>query len=268
MPHDVFHHHYGAVHNHSEVQRAQRQQVRRNLAQVEEYGCEEQGKRNGKRNDKGPANIAEKEKQDDRDQDHSFGHVMKHRVERVVQQVSAVEHGNDLHALRQDGIVELFHLLMDRVQRGSGIGAFAQQRHALDDFWIVDDGPIRLVVRSCHGAEQDFWALLYFRYVFDSQRRSAFCRQDGILNVLHRGVDADGANVELLSPLLYKTSAGIHVVVRELLLDLANAQTVRHKLVRVDAHLVFAGRAAERGYVDNIRDRLEFLFKSPVLDRL
>ena len=157
---------------------------------------------------------------------------------------------------------------MDRVQRRFCISTFAQQSHALDYRRIIDDGSIRLVICSCHCAQQDFWALLHLCYVFDSERRPFFCRQNGLLDVLHCGVKADKANIQLLRPFLNKTSSGIHVVACQLLLNLANAQAIRYELVRIDAHLVLACRAAEGGYVHNIRDRLELFFESPVLDRL
>ena len=42
-----------------------------------------------------------------------------------MQQVCAVKHGNDLHVLRQDSVVEFIHLLMDRIQRRLRIGSLA-----------------------------------------------------------------------------------------------------------------------------------------------
>jgi hypothetical protein len=40
VPDDVFHHHDRALHYHAEIQRAQRQQIRRNFIQVQADGRE------------------------------------------------------------------------------------------------------------------------------------------------------------------------------------------------------------------------------------
>src|ERR1700733_5376656 len=58
MPHDVFYHHYRAVHNHSEIQRPQREEIGGNLAQIEPNRSEHQGERYGYGHDQGGANIA------------------------------------------------------------------------------------------------------------------------------------------------------------------------------------------------------------------
>ena len=80
------------------------------LAQIEPNRSEQQGKRNGEGDDEGGANIAQKQKQDDRDQDHSLAQVVQHRVQREMKQIAAVQHGNELHAFGQDAIIELLHL--------------------------------------------------------------------------------------------------------------------------------------------------------------
>ena len=124
---DVFDHDHRAVHHHSEIQRAQRKKVRGNLAQIEPDGSEEQGERNRERDDEGGANIAEKEEEDDRHQDHAFDQVMHHRVQGEMKQIAAVQHGNDLHTGRQDAVVELVHLLVNGIERGLLFRAFSHQ---------------------------------------------------------------------------------------------------------------------------------------------
>ena len=52
-------------------------------------------------------------------QNDAFGQVVQHRVRGVVHQIAAVEKRNDLHAPRQDVIVQLVHLVVDAVQRAS-----------------------------------------------------------------------------------------------------------------------------------------------------
>src|SRR5208283_547023 len=125
MANDVFDHDHRAVHDHSEIQRAEREKVGWNLAQVEPYGRKEQGERNGERDDEGRPSVAEKEEEDDRHQNHPFRQVVQHRVRRVVKQIAAVQHGHDRHAGRQNAVIELVHFLVDCIKRGLLFRAFA-----------------------------------------------------------------------------------------------------------------------------------------------
>ena len=90
-------------------------------------------------------------------------------------------------------------------------------------------------------------------------------RVPNVLNVLDH---ADFADIHLLLALLDKAAASIRVVVRELLFDLADAQSVGDELVGIEAHLILAGRPAERVDVHNARDRLEILLDHPGFERL
>src|ERR1700753_2689546 len=105
MADDIFHDNHRAVDDHSKVERAKRQQVGRNVAKIEANGSEEQCEWNGDRNNKCGANISKKEKQDDDDEDDALGEVMHHRMGGEVQQVAAIEEGNNLHSRRQEMII-------------------------------------------------------------------------------------------------------------------------------------------------------------------
>src|ERR1017187_7087403 len=120
------------------------------MAQVEKYGCEKQGKRNGERNDEGSANITEKQKEDDRYQDHSLSEVVQHRVQRKMQQIAAVQHRNDFHTLGQDVVVELLHLCMNPFERRAFFCPLAHQHTALDDVGLIDNDAVRTMIGSGH----------------------------------------------------------------------------------------------------------------------
>ena len=102
MANDVFDHDHRAIDDHAEVERAEREQVGGDVAQVEADGGEQQREGNGERDDDGAAHIAEEEKEDDDDEDHALGEVVFDGVDGVVDQVGAIEEGNDLDALGQD----------------------------------------------------------------------------------------------------------------------------------------------------------------------
>ena len=109
---DIFHHHHGAVHDHAEVQRAEREQIGWNMLQVETNRSEQQREGDGKRNDESAAHVSQEEKENNNHQDDPFGQVVQHGMGGEVQQVAAIDEGNDLHPLRQDLIVQLLDLFV------------------------------------------------------------------------------------------------------------------------------------------------------------
>ena len=99
--HDVLDHDHRAFHDHSEIERSQRQQIRGNPGNLKTDGGEQKREGNGQRDDQRAADISEKDKQDDRDQDDSFGQVVQHRMRGQMHQVAAVEERDHLDARRK-----------------------------------------------------------------------------------------------------------------------------------------------------------------------
>ena len=130
MADNVFDHHHRAVHDHSEIQRAERQQVCGNALQVEARRGEQQRKRDGQRDDDRSADIPEKQKEDDDDQDDAFRKVVQHRVRREVHQIAAVDKWNNLHAGRQNAVIQFLDFRVDSGERLVRICAFAQEHDA------------------------------------------------------------------------------------------------------------------------------------------
>jgi hypothetical protein len=75
-----------------------RQKIGGNMAQVQPDRGKEQREWNGKRDDEGRANVEKKQEQDHADQNHSFRQVVHHGAGGVVEEIAAIEHGNDFHA--------------------------------------------------------------------------------------------------------------------------------------------------------------------------
>ena len=90
--------------------------------------------------------------------------------------------------------------------------------------------------------------------------------QHGLLDVVHIAEEPERANVHLLHADFDEAAAGIDVVIGELLLHLADAQSIRHELVRIHAHLVLAHRAAEVGNVHHVGNGFELLEQNPVFE--
>ncbi len=85
-----------AIDHHAEIERAKRKQVGGNVAQVEADGREQQREWNGERNDDCAAHIAEEEEENDGDKDHARGEIVLHGLDGVLDQIGAIEEGNDL----------------------------------------------------------------------------------------------------------------------------------------------------------------------------
>ena len=305
MADDVLDHHHGAVHHHSEVERAQREQVGGDAAQVQADGRKEQGEGHGEGDNDGAADVAEEEKQNDDDEEDALAEVVEDGVRGVVEQVAAVEEGNDLdaggkHAGVRRVAVQLGDFFVDAFQRGVGVVALMQQDDAFDNVGVVDelavllldgDGPGLVVplldawvgTRGGIGfvdggradaagladlAEADFGPLHNGCNVPDAQRRAALGFEDGLLDVVDAGEEADLADVDLLLALLDEVAAGVDVVVGDLLLHLGDGEAVGDELAGIEADLVLARDAAEAGDIHHAGDGLELLLQLPVFQRL
>ena len=127
---NVLDHHHRAIHDHSEIQRAERQQVRGNALQIEARRGKQQRERHRQRDDDCPADIPEKQKENDHDQNDALREVVQHRMRRVVHQVAAVDERDHLYAGRQDVVIQLFDLGVDSREGLVCIRAFAQEDDA------------------------------------------------------------------------------------------------------------------------------------------
>ena len=126
------------------------------MAEVKANGRKEQRERHRQRNDDGATNIAEKQEEDDDDEEDAFAQVVQDGVRGVVDQVAAVQVGNDLDALGKDLLVQLLNLLVNSIEGGIFVGAFEQEDDAADDVILVDDLTVDFVDGVTHLTETDF----------------------------------------------------------------------------------------------------------------
>ena len=90
MPKDIFHHDYGAIDDHAEVQSAQGEQVRGNLVEIQANRREQKRKWNRQSHNEGGARVTQEKKEDDGNKKYPFGEVMQHRLGRVVNEITAI----------------------------------------------------------------------------------------------------------------------------------------------------------------------------------
>ncbi len=117
-------------------------------------------------------------------------------------------------------------------------------------------------------AQADLRALGDDGDVLHAERSAVLGRDHRVFDVLYVLDQAHFLNVDLLQAGFDKASAGIGVVVGELLLHLADAESIGDQLVGVHANLVFARGAAEAGHIDDVGNGLEVLLHHPVFERL
>ena len=89
---DVFDDDDGAVHNDAEINRAERNQVGRDTAQIQQQECAQQRKWNDDGDDQCGAVVAETEEEDEDEHDKAdaFDHVLARGVEGALRQIRAV----------------------------------------------------------------------------------------------------------------------------------------------------------------------------------
>src|SRR5262249_29210844 len=152
---------------------------------------------------------------------------------------------------------------MNGLERGIGICALSEKDNAGDDIVVVKDVAVGAVNRLAELTEPDLGAFLNGGNVSDTERRAALGREDGPLNIGYRLHLADGSYVDFLQSGFDEAAAAVHVVVRQLLLNLAEREPVRDELVRIDADLILARRASEAGHSHDVGHGFELLLNRP-----
>ena len=269
---DVFDHHDRSVDDHAEVERAEREQVGGNVAQVEKDRGEEQREGNGDGDDQRAAHVAEKEEENQRDEQDAVGQIAQDGVRGVMHQFAAVEVGDEFHTWRQQASfavvpVQFVNLLVQGVERGFGDGALAEQDDAFDDVVVVEDGAVFLADGFAELSEADFGSLHYVAQIADADWSSVLYFHDGGGDVVGGLHEADGADVQGLLAALDESAAGVDVVRDQRVLDLRQRQAVGDELSGIELDLVFACRAAEGIHIDDVRHRLQLVHHEPVIQR-
>ncbi len=257
---DRLHHDHGGVHDQSEIDGADRQQVGGFAAQHQNDHGKEQRERNRGADDQRAAEIAEENPLQQHDQQDADHHVVQHGRGRDVDQILAVVDALDPHARRQDaGIVDRCHQLLDAQDRRRTLLAAAHQHDALHDI---------VVLIEAGDAEPRFLADRDGRDVLDQNRIAAALRHHGVGEVVDRPDQPDAADHRRLRADVDGIAADIDVGIADGLQQLRQRQAVGDQLVEVDLQLVGLGLAAPAGDIDHARHGAEAALQNPVLQRL
>ena len=246
VAHDVLHHHHGAIHHHSEIQRAQRQQVGGNALQLQTRGGEQQRKRNGQRDDDRAADVPQKQQQNDHHQNDALGEVVQHGFGGVVHQFAAVDE-RERSSLPAAGC--------DRsappLSRGVPASAASASAPLRMGTHAETTSSLSMILPSSRRIARANWPSRILgpcattAMSFTRSGVPFLVSQDRVFDIVHVPDQPHFPDVDLLQAGFEEAAAGIDVVVGELLLHLAETQPVGDQLIGIDAHLIFARRAAE-----------------------
>src|SRR5579864_3285395 len=137
-----------------------------------------------------------------------------------VDQVAAVDEGNDLHPGGQDVVVHLLDLFVEGLESRIRRRSLAQQDDPGDDVVVIDDLAVFAVDGSGELSEADFWTLRDYGDIPHAQGRAVSSENNRLLDIANPVDQTDFANVDLLQSGLDETSACVGVVVGQLLLNL------------------------------------------------
>ncbi len=202
-PEDVLDHDHGRVDEDAEVDGADRQQVGGDMLQVETDEGEHQRQRDGRGDDQSGAEIVEEEDEDDDDEEHASEQVFLDGPGREGDEVAPVVEGMDLDIFRQDGVVQLFGLLLDPVENDLGLLSAPHEDYSLH-------GLVAFVVPEL--AEARRLADHDLPNVLHQHRRAVVHSEYNVADVLDGYEPSEAADVVELSALRVEAAACVAVI--------------------------------------------------------
>ena len=167
--------------------------------------------------------------------------------------------GNDLHAFRQQDIVQFVDLPVQRLQRRIRFRSFAQKHDAFHHVVIVKDSSILMADGFAELSQPDLGSLDDHTQITHSNRRAIHGFDHGGANIVRASHHSDGPYVECLLSPLYETPACIEIVVGQRLLDLTYGKTVRNQFAGIELDLVFPRGPTENVDRDNVGHRFQLV---------
>ena len=257
---DIFHHDDGAVDDDAEIDRTDRQQVRGLAPHHRDHHRKQQRHRNCGSDDQRAAEVAEKHPLDQKDERYSEQQIMQNGLHRDRNEIAAVIEWHDLDAGRQRSVgVDTLHRSAYALDHVHGAFEFLHQDDAGNDV-----GPVVTAGETEPGRVAD----LDLGYVGHQYRHAALLGQYDIADVVHRGDDADAADIDRLFADRDGAAADIGIARRNRGHDLRQRQPIGHHAVEIDLGLELLGLSAEHGDVGDTGHDAQLAFDHPVLQRL
>jgi hypothetical protein len=256
---DVLHHHDRAVDQDAEVDRADREEVGRDVPEIETDEGDEKRERNRRRDDEPRLDVEQEEDQHRDHQDDPAEQVLLHRARGEMDEVAPVVERPDLHVFREHLLVELAGHRLHALEHRLRLLAGAHDHDPLDRIVPVVEPELAEPRRV---ADDDL------AHVADEHRRSVPHGQHDVGDILGLLEPAQSAHVVELPALGVEPAAGVPVVGAERVRHVADGQAGAGHLGGIEEDLILHRLAAEAREVRHPRHRLVRLAQDPVLDRL
>ena len=173
-----------------------------------------------------------------------------------VDEIGPIVVRHDLHAVRQNAVIQRFDLLADPFQRWQRLLAAPHQDDALDD--------VRLLVLT-HLADRHLGADTDFAELLQIDGRAILCGHRDVCNVVGLLEQANTADVVALCADFEIVGADIGIACCDGTHHLGDGYVESDQLVRVEVDMKFFGVAAEAHDIDDTGHLLELPLEDPVL---
>ena len=245
-------HHDRSIHQDTEIDGAQREEVRRNAGEVHQDEGDQQGDGDGGGHDQGAVRAPEEDQQDADNQQHTEEERVLDGAEGGSHELGPVQERTDAHALGEHVGIQFVHGRVDFLQdRGRVLVA----EHLDDALHAVVDG--MLVVQEAHHAFSLEVAVFEFAEVGKEDRRAVDGFHDDAAEVFEVLDQAHPAHNVTLFAGGQHAAAAVGVIVFDGLLHLGQGEAIFEHTVRIDFQLELRGQAAEVADRRHARDLLQ-----------
>ena len=215
---DVLDHDDRAVHDHAEINRADRQQVGRDMRPVETDERKEQREWNRDRNDEGGADAEQQQSEHHQHEHHAPDQVAFDRPRRFRDQIGPIVVRDDLDVRRKHAPVQRLGHLLDLLQHQLGLLSDAHEDDAFDGVGLTHEAELSEAGGVVDGRHRD---------ILHVHRDAVVGRHDDVADVVEVPDEAEASNVVELSALRVEPATRVGVVVGELLGNLLHRHAVR-----------------------------------------
>jgi len=181
---------------------------------------------------------------------------MAHGGGRQIDQICAVVERDQLHSMRKQTVVQIFHFLFKLFQRRNRLFATLQEHDSFDRV---------IVVVHAHLSQPRLRSFMDVRQVAQVDWNAIAFGDQNALHVLNRLQQADAAHIHALAAHRQIAAAGICVARRDRRHDLRKRKLVLQQLARIDFGDIGARAAAETCHIDDARHLLDLARNEPVL---
>ena len=256
---DVLHHDHGGIDEDAKVDRAQREQIDRDVPRFQQDEGGGERERNGRGDDQPRAQAAQEQDEDQCHHQDAEQQIVLDSGGGQFNQVTAVVIRVNLHIAGKDVLVQISRHRLDAGEHRLGGVAGAQEDHAFDGIVVLHVAELAQPRRMANG---------HLAEVLDPDRNTLVIRDDNFADIGGVAEPAQSTHVIELTAQLVEAAARVHVVIAERVDHVLDRDLVGIEQRGVENHLVLPCSAAKTRVVGNAGNRLVMAEENPVLEDL